>query len=155
MSRAARRQEFPSDDDKVIVVTAYVKRKLVSLKQGVAWSRTKGSRVSMAAFGGIKKHGVRILQRQVQRKYATGRESHFLLHKLAVHLVLTGKQICCSDKVPTWTNGDDRILSNARVRELLLAYAPKPLSARERRLLDTEIHTAARCSLHLLFGRET
>ena len=93
MSRAARRQEFPSDDDKVIVVTAYVERKLVSLKKGVAWSRTQGSTVSMAAFGGIKKHGIRILQGQVQRKYATGRESHFLLHKLAMQLVLTGKQI--------------------------------------------------------------
>ena len=154
MKRKARLQQFTTAKEKLLVVIAFLHRKLSALKKGVSWKNIPGSRIPRKDFPALKKHGLRSLQGHVKVRYRKGPRSHFLQHKLAVHLVLAGKPIASWDQVPAWSNGSGCFVPSQYVTELLQKHAPRPLSSRERRLLITEVHTAAWCSYRFLFGRK-
>ena len=101
MTRSQRQQEFPGAASRRAVAAAFVDRKLGALKKGVTWERQTGCRVRKSAFGAVKKREMRLLAGG-SAGTAAHRHSYMLRHKLAVHMVLTGKPIRCWAAVPDW-----------------------------------------------------
>ena len=76
-----------------------------------------------------------------------------LRHKLAVHLVLAKKPVVCWGLMPDWASGrDEGLLTRADVAKLAREVVGRRLRGRAWQLLWSECQSAARCSLHLLFG---
>ena len=73
-----------------------------------------------------------------------------LMHKMAVHLVLTGKALML-DRVPLWKNGSGVSLPEDMVQKLLREFCQYGSQRRRRELLRREIITAARCSRKFIF----
>ena len=75
-------------------------------------------------------------------------------HTLAVHLVLRGVS-------PVWStlsqqfaaNRNEGFFRRAEVEDLVRGAARRRLGAEARQLLEEEVQSAARCSLHFLFGK--
>ena len=153
MSKAARREVFSTHRVRMVVVRAFVARKLRTLVKGLTFSGVAAGRVRRSEFAAVKKREMRFIRGEFSTKRSKVRSSRFVRHKLGVHLILSGKGVPLEGRLPDWgAKRDIGLLSPTDIRRLLrplIRWAD--LTDRARQLLRTECQTSATCSRNLLF----